>query len=142
MKFSVNNINYKRLRRYKMKKLGILAVYLFGSVAEGVASDSSDIDIGIVLKNPEYLEDTLSLYNALYEELSRIFRPTFHRELDIVFLQKAPKTLQYNAITSGRVIYEEDPVKRVEYEERVIKEYLDFKPILEYFDRAASERYA
>lgn len=132
----------QKLRRYKIKKLGILVVYLFGSQAEGSATIRSDIDIGIVLKNPEKLEDTRPIYNALYLELSRVFKPTFLRELDIVFLQKAPITLQYNAITYGRVVYEEDPILRADYEERVVNLYMDFKPILEYFDRVALKRYA
>jgi len=29
-----------------------------------------------------------------------------------------------------------------DYEERVINQYMDFKPILEYFDKVASKRYA
>lgn len=125
-----------------MKKLGIIAVYLFGSESEGVTTIRSDIDIGIVLKDPKKLEDTLPLYNAIYSELSKVFKPTFFKELDIVFLQNAPITLQYNAIIYGKVIYEEDPIQRADYEERVIKQYMDFKPILEYFDKVASKRYA
>ena len=125
-----------------MKKLGILVVYLFGSEAYGTTTGMSDIDVGIVLKNPKNLEDTLPLYNAIYSELSKVFRPTFLKELDIVFLQNAPITLQYNAITFGRIIYEEDPIKRVEYEEKVVNHYLDFKPVIEYFDSIASKRYA
>jgi len=90
------------------------------------------------LKN---LEDTLPLYNAIYSELSKVFKPTFFRELDIIFLQKASITVQYNAITYGKIIYEEDPIQRAEYEERVVNQYLDFKPFLEYLDKVASKRY-
>lgn len=125
-----------------MKELGIIAVYLFGSESEGATTTRSDIDIGIVLKDPKKLEDTLPLYNAIYSELSKVFKPTFFKEIDIVFLQNAPITLQYNAIIYGKVIYEEDPIQRADYEERVIKQYMDFKPILEYFDKVASKRYA
>src|SRR3972149_7630751 len=99
----------KKLRRYKMRELGVLAVYLFGSETEGTTTIRSDIDIGVVLKNPKNLEDMRPLYNALYSELSKLFKPTFLRELDIVFLQKAPLSLQYNAITRGKILYEEDP---------------------------------
>jgi predicted nucleotidyltransferase len=124
-----------------MRKLGILAVYLFGSEAGGTITVRSDIDIGIVLKNPKNLGDTRPLYNAIYSGFSKVFKPTFLRELDIVFLQNAPITLQYNAITYGRVLYEEDPIQRADYEERVVNQYMDFKPVLEYFDTVASKRY-
>lgn len=131
----------KKLNKYKMKELGIIAVYLFGSEAEGATTIRSDIDIGVVLKKPKNLEDTQPLYSAIYSEFSKTFKPTFLRELDIVFLQKASITLQYNAITYGKVIYEEDSIKRAEYEERVANQYLDFKPFFEYFDKIASKRY-
>ena len=130
------------LKAYKMKKLGILVVYLFGSEADGTTTVMSDIDVGLVLKNPKNLEDTRPLYNAVYSELSKVFKPTFLRGLDIVFLQNAPITLQYNAITFGRILYEEDPIKRADYEENVVNQYLDFKPVIEYFDSVASKRYA
>ncbi len=132
----------RRLIRYNMKKLGILAVYLFGSEAERITTVRSDIDIGIVFKYKKNLGDTRPLYNALYSEFSKIFKPTFLRQLDIVFLQNAPITLQYNAIAYGRVVYEEDPVQRADYEERVVNQYIDFKPLLEYFDIIALKRYS
>jgi predicted nucleotidyltransferase len=125
-----------------MKKLGILAVYLFGSEAERTTTVRSDIDIGIVFKYKKNLGDTRPLYNALYSEFSKIFKPTFLRQLDIVFLQNAPITLQYNAIAYGRVVYEEDPVQRADYEEKVVNQYIDFKPLLEYFDIIALKRYS
>lgn len=132
----------RRLTESKMKKFGILAVYLFGSETERTTTTRSDIDIGIVLKKPKNLEDARPLYNTIYSEFSKIFKPTFLRDLDIVFLQNAPITLQYNAITHGRIIYEEDPIQRANYEERVVNQYIDFKPVLEYFDKIASKRYA
>ncbi|HWR58823.1 MAG TPA: nucleotidyltransferase domain-containing protein [Thermodesulfovibrionales bacterium] len=135
------NVRMQELRRHRMKELGIIAVYLFGSEAEGTMTTRSDIDIGVVLEEPEDLEDTRPLYNALYAELSRVYKPTFLRDLDIVLLQKAPLTLQYNAITHGKILYEEDPVQRADYEESVTNSYLDFRPVLEYFNGIASRRY-
>jgi predicted nucleotidyltransferase len=132
----------QHLKKIKMKKLGILAVYLFGSEAEKTNAINSDIDIGILLKNKKLLEDTRPLYSAVYSELANVFKPSFLRELDIVFLLNASLTLQYEAITKGKVIYEEDPVQRADYEEMVINQYMDFKPVLEYFDKIASSRYA
>ena len=125
-----------------MKEIGVLILYLFGSEAEGATTITSDIDIGVVLKEPRDLDDTRPLYSALYSELERVFKPTLVRELDIVFLQKAPLTLQYNVIRNGRILYEEDAVRRANYEERVTNSYLDFEPVLEYFDEIASRRYA
>ncbi len=131
----------RQVAKNEIKKLGILAIYLFGSEAEGTKTGKSDVDIGILLKDLKNLEDTRLLYNAIYLELSKVFKPTFLRELDIIFLQNAPLTLQYEAITNGKIIYEENPVKRADYEEMIVNQYMDFKPVLEYFDKIASSRY-
>jgi len=128
----------KRESKENLKKLGISIVYLFGSKAIGKGTPSSDIDIGVVFKNPSIAEDTRALYTILYEFFSDLYPVS---KLDIVFLQKAPLSLQYSAIKDGKVLFEEDPVLRADYEYRVINQYLDFRPVLDFFDRIATERY-
>lgn len=39
-------------------------------------------------------------------------------------------------ISEGKVIFECDPIFRANYEEKVVKEYLDFKHIEEIFSKA------
>ena len=120
-------------------KLGILVVYLFGSKAMGRGSQLSDVDIGVVCKDPMQNWDTRSLYNRLYELFSDLYP---HPRLDIVFLQTAPLALQFFAVKDGKVIFEGDPRFTADYENRVIQQYLDFRPVLDFFDRIAAERYA
>jgi hypothetical protein len=57
-------------------------------------------------------------------------------------LQTAPIALQFFAIRDGKVIFEGDPGFTADYENRVIQQYLDFRPVLDFFDRIARERYA
>jgi len=127
----------KRELRGKFKKLGIFIVYLFGSKAIGRGSRLSDIDIGVVFKNPPLSKDTRSLYNILYGLFSELYP---NAKLDIVLLQTAPLSLQYSAINDGKILFEEDPIVTADYEYRVVSEYLDFKPVLDYFDSVAAER--
>jgi predicted nucleotidyltransferase len=129
----------KKGLKEKLTNLGILIVYLFGSKAIGRGSQLSDRDIGVVLKNPPQDTDTRSQYNRLYKLFSDLYPDS---RLDIVFLQTAPLTLQFFAIKDGKVIFEEDPRFTADYENRVIQQYLDFRPVLESFDRIAAERYA
>jgi len=129
----------KRGVKGKFKKLGVFIVYLFGSRATGREMRSSDIDIGIVLKDPPMEEDTRALYNDLYKILIEMYPSS---KLDIVFLQIASLSLQYFAIKEGRVLFEEDPIFTADYENLVIDQYLDFRPVLDYFDRVAMERRA
>jgi predicted nucleotidyltransferase len=121
----------------ELKKVGVSVVYLFGSRATGKESHTSDVDIGVVLKKP--IEDTRSSYKILYELFSAIYPSS---RLDIVFLQKASLSLQYFAIKDGKTIFEEDPKSTADYENRVINQYLDFKPVLDLFDRVTMKRYA
>jgi len=128
----------KELKR-KLKELEISIVYLFGSRAMGRGSRSSDIDIGVVLKDSPSGKDTRALYQTLYDIFSGVY-PT--SKLDIVFLQVASLSLQYFAIKEGKVLFEEDPTFTADYENFVINQYLDFRPVLDFFDRVTMERYA
>ena len=130
--------NVKNDNVAKLGELGISIVYLFGSKAIGTSTPISDTDIGVVLKGPADIKDTRVLYNALYDLFTDEYPSA---KLDIVFLQSAPVPLQYHTITEGKILFEEDPGVTADYEEYVRTMYLDFKPLLEYFDKISSERY-
>ena len=128
VRFSKENIK-------QFRKMDILAIYLFGSMATGkYIHDRSDFDFGIVLKNSEKLKgNTLEIYNELYDiiieklpkgYLKKRFELKAH-EFDIVFLQDAPIRLQFEVMSSGKVIYENDAEKRLNYEEYVMKKQCD-----------------
>ena len=128
-------------RRVKLNKIcndyRILAVYIFGSIAEkvavmledkkpeGINDPLADIDVGVVfLKRPSSSEERIKLYGRLYSELSEVFLPC---KLDLIFLQETGVILQFEAI-NGILVYSFDDDKRLEYEEQVIKFYQDWKP--------------
>jgi predicted nucleotidyltransferase len=122
----------------ELHELGVLIVYLFGSRANGTKTPLSDIDLGIVLRSPP-TDDTRLLHQDLHRLFSDIYRKA---RIDIVFLQSASISLRYSAIREGKVLFEEDPVLRADFEQEVINGYLDFKSVLEYFDQVSAERYA
>jgi len=123
----------------KLKQLGVSVVYLFGSRVTGGSNKLSDMDIGVVLKDLPLSGDTRVLYNALYKIFSELYSDS---KIDIVFLQKAPLSLQYSSIKDGKVLFEEDPILTADYEYRVVNQYLDFRPVLDFFDNIGIERYA
>jgi predicted nucleotidyltransferase len=128
----------KRDFKVKLEKLGVAIVYLFGSKATGRASRLSDIDIGVVLKTPAFGRGTRTLYHMVYQLFSELYPRS---KLDIVFLQTASLSLQYAAIKEGKIIFEEDSRRTADYEQGVINQYLDFRPVLDFFDRVTMERY-
>jgi len=129
----------KRELKDKLRKLGVAVVYLFGSKAIGRGTRLSDIDIGVILKNPAFEKDTRAVYQVLYEIFTEIYP---NSKLDIVFLQTAPLALQYSAIKDGKILFEEDPKFTADYVNLLINQYLDFKPVLDFFDQVSMERYA
>jgi len=128
----------KKELKGKFERLGVAIVYLFGSKATGRESRLSDIDIGVVLKE-ELRNDTRNLYHTLYGLFTGIY---LSGKLDIVFLQEASLSLQYSAVREGKILFESDPIFTADYEHHVMNQYLDFRPILNYFDNAVMDRYA
>lgn len=129
----------KKKFKEEFRQLGISIVYLFGSKVTGGANRLSDIDIGVVLKSLPMSADTRVLYNALYQLFSELYPKS---KIDIVFLQKAPLSFQYAVIKEGKVLYEENPKMTVDYEYKVVNQYLDFRTYLDFFDRIGMGRYA
>ena len=116
--------------------MGIDIVYLFGSYAQGKTHPLSDIDIGVVFKNPEkYKDKTMDAYLKLYDILTDVLPKDYlkrrtkirEHEVDIVFLQFAPLNLQFNAIKDGVVLYERDEKVRFHYLEELMKRIADIQ---------------
>ena len=136
-----SNIQKKLLPEDALLKLGVGAVYLFGSHAEGVAGEGSDIDVGVVMKDPRAHRSKITpLYEKLYNILSDVFDMSNFRTIDIVFLERASLELCFDAITHGKVLFESSSDFRLDFEERVAAKYRDFKPLLEMFNQAVLAR--
>ncbi len=127
----------KKDTRKILKKLNISLIYLFGSSIIGTQREESDIDIGVVFEKPEGIKNTMILFEELYQSLSQDFPD---RDLDIVFLDFAPLTLQFEVVTTGKVIYRVSRELEYDYKEKIIKEYIDFKPLLDVQDQILLER--
>lgn len=111
--------------------LGILAkykpvaVYLFGSRAQGRARADSDIDLAIVLPDDCSIPATERIdLIARLEELAG-------RRVDLVLLNRAPLPLQFEIIHTGILLYESSSDARTDFEDIVVRDYLDLGPMLE-----------
>ena len=128
---------FKKDTRKILKKLNVSLIYLFGSSIFGTERAESDIDLGVVFEKPEGIKNTMILFEELYQSLSQDFPD---RDLDIVFLDFAPLTLQFEVVTTGKVIYRVSREFEYDYKEKIIKEYIDFKPLLDVQDQILLER--
>lgn len=136
LKFSQNPIEPEKhlpsLIEFFRAQNDVVAVYLFGSRASGAAGPLSDIDIAVLLK--EGLgKDIYSEKEMIY--LSRANDILHTDEVSFVLLNKAPLTIKYGVITEAKVLFSRDEEVRLSFEERVMDEYMDFRPVLDDYDR-------
>lgn len=107
---------------------------VFGSRVSGLVHPKSDIDIGIVFfKNKKKQQKPVEVYGCLYEEFCKKFQA---KNIDIVYLEDAPLSLQFQAINDGIVLYEKSSSSFADYKEKVMKKYFDFKFIEDIFNQA------
>ena len=111
-------------------------VFLFGSTITLTQTPLSDIDIGVVFKDFKRIKSDIGKF---YGQIFSLFLDEFKIEeekLDLVFLQEAPLSLQYRAITEGEILYCQDPEFLANYKEYVLKYYFDFQPVEKEFYQA------
>lgn len=111
--------------KQQLKKLGVVAVYLFGSRARGRAGALSDYDIGVLLN------ENIPAKNFLDAQLNmvRIFSDFFKTDrIDIVILNEAAPLLAMNIIDDGRVLFDFIHKQRINFETKTTMKYLDRLP--------------
>ena len=114
----------------------VLAAWLFGSVARERAGPLSDIDFAVLLRSdaPGGI-DRLMLLDRIAERVGRVLDLPAER-VDVVPLGDQVTTFQHSVLATGRLVYERDPVARRHFAWQAIMRYLDFKPMLDIYDRA------
>lgn len=136
----MNKINFD-FPKDKLEELGVSAIYLFGSQAQGSARPLSDFDFGIILKDPSVLQDykkKKEIYNELYDVFSDQIKRVVN--IDILFLQEAGLQYQYNATVKGELVYCDDLKVVADFKERAMENYADFAPLRHLFQRSILER--
>lgn len=128
-----------------MRALGVAAVYLFGSRAYGVESPISDFDFGILMKNQKMVQEgNLKLYYQLYDVLSSLTKPaTLAADvIDIVFLDnpRVPFELKLHIVRHGKIIFDDDPRCRADFEAALMLKAADFAPLKEEMSAALLTR--
>lgn len=98
-------------------------VYLFGSKAKEINTPVSDIDIAVFIDNYEN-QDLRQIFLDLIFEFSQLFKSD---KIDLLILNEAPITIQFKVISEGKPLFQFNPEYRADYEEKVVKLYLDFK---------------
>jgi len=128
--------------------LGVEALILFGSHAQGLAGPMSDVDVGVLVRDPLILQDRArrnALYDALYfDVLSPLAGRVVKRlcNIDIVFLQDELVNLQlkYHVSSRGVPLYERDSRAFADFKENIMERYADYAPVRRMFNSAILAR--
>ncbi len=127
----------------RLERLGVEAVVLFGSHAEGLAGPLSDIDLGVLIQDTSVFKTgnygkKAELYNALYDIFSSLAGRTIQRlcNIDIVFLQSDNVNLQlkFHVSKHGVALFEKEPHAFPAFKEYVMERYADFSPLRKIFN--------
>lgn len=111
--------------------------YLFGSRARGEHTEGSDWDFAVLLSRG--FEDPYDLVR-LIEDLEHALG-VGGQEVNLVVLNDADLALAHGVVSDGILIFERDVERRVEFEVKVLKLYMDFKPVLDQMRRSLIEEY-
>ncbi len=110
------------VKRYLENDPTVKFAYLFGSHARSNSGPLSDIDVAV------YLDNRFDFFAYRLRLMEGISRQIKGKSFDLIVLNNAPQTLKYEIIKEGKVLIE-NKLKRIEFETRVIRDYLDFERI-------------
>jgi len=113
---------------YLASRNEILAAYLFGSAAEGLAHSWSDLDIALLL--PPTMGPHQRLDTRL--EVTAGLKRRLGRPVDVVILNDAPLLLRFQVVKHGRVLVDRDATRRCLFVARTMSAYYDAQRYLEY----------
>lgn len=118
---------YKLSPEFKkqLRKIGIIAVYLFGSRARGKVGVLSDYDIGVLLKNNVPDKKFFDIKLKLIQDFSLFFKT---QHVDVVVLNKTTPLLAINIINEGYLLFDAMHEQRIDFETKATMKYLDRLP--------------
>lgn len=111
----------KKIKSYFIDKSEVVAVYLFGSYAEGKERHLSDVDIGVLL-DQKIRDFEKQKRNEYLIDLSRILRNDIH----LVIINSASEDLMKQIYLKGKCILVKNARKLSEYNMVMLSKIADF----------------
>lgn len=118
----------KTIINYFAGKPEVAAVYLYGSQARGDARPDSDIDLGVLMV------DKKNFYH--YDsDLSGLTK----REVEAQDLDECQVDFAHRVLCEGNLLLSNNEKARVDFEEKIFRNYFDIKPFLDEYYKSLSE---
>ena len=110
--------------------VGIVCVYVYGSVARGEARGTSDIDVAVL-----YTQEPPPTLDGLGLELGYTLERLLGKPVDLVILNRAPLDLIHRVLRDGVLVYDSNPSFRIRFEVQARNAYFDLLPYLHQYRR-------
>jgi len=127
-----------KLQTYFAQQPDVRFAYVYGSVARGQTWAESDLDIGVWFADSLPTLEPLRRNVSLASELKQLLDDAI--EVDVRVLNDAPIEFLWQVYYHGRCVFVRDEQERVNFEVRVMREYFDFKPVLDEYYRELFRR--
>lgn len=101
-----------------LEKLGVVLLYLHGSVAAGTARKDSDVDIAVLFEAMP--KDPIGATTTILEVLRGLVPA---REMDIAILNEASPLLRQAVASHGIVLYARTPDDTLRFQLRAMHDY-------------------
>ncbi|MGH8727342.1 MAG: type VII toxin-antitoxin system MntA family adenylyltransferase antitoxin [Burkholderiales bacterium] len=111
---------------------GVVAVYVFGSVARGESRAGSDIDIGVL-----FAQTPAATLSGPVLEIEGKLEQLLGKRVQLVALNDAPVDLMHRVLRDGEIVFESDRSARIRFEVAARNEYFDLLPILRRYRKMA-----
>lgn len=112
--------NKEKLIKYIKEKENIIAIYLFGSFADGSYNEKSDIDLAVVYEKK--YDFTLHVSDMI--DIEKIFENT---KVDYIDLEEVNLFFRFSILKNGKIIYVKNEEKLYDYIHRTQISYIDMK---------------
>jgi predicted nucleotidyltransferase len=104
---------------------GIAAIYLFGSVASGTDTASSDVDVGVL-----YDPVPTAAIDAGPLDLEGDLERRLDRPVHLVVLNTAPADLRIRVLRAQHLLVDRNRPARIRFEVATRNEFFDLEPML------------
>ncbi|MFH1233727.1 MAG: nucleotidyltransferase domain-containing protein [Patescibacteria group bacterium] len=131
----LKSFNQKVKKIFKEKENEIIFAYLFGSQTGEKTNFESDVDIAVYLS--EYCKDFFKTRLFLIERLQDVLK----KNVEVIILNEQKSIFfKFVIIKEGKIVFEKDHEKRVDFESKIMRDYYDFQPFLQQYNQAYLKR--
>ncbi len=106
----------------------VAAAWLFGSASRDALREDSDVDVALILRNPE---DSAASRRRELADLAARCEARLGRPIDVVVLGLHDPVIAHRVLSEGTLLVDDDRARRVQFTTDVVARYLDWAPLYE-----------